>query len=97
MHAGTKRLAACGLRRAGRSTIVDGVERVQGEKLELMFETKRCIHARFCVTGAPKVFLANVQGPWIHPDAMPVERVVEIAHACPSGAIRYRRVDGASR
>jgi CDGSH-type Zn-finger protein/uncharacterized Fe-S cluster protein YjdI len=78
------------------STIVDGVERVLGEKLELMFETKRCIHARFCVTGAPKVFLANVQGPWIHPDAMAVERVVEIAHACPSGAIRYRRVDGAS-
>jgi CDGSH-type Zn-finger protein/uncharacterized Fe-S cluster protein YjdI len=78
------------------STIVDGVERVQGEKLELMFETKRCIHARFCVTGAPNVFLANVQGPWIHPDAMPVERVVEVAHACPSGAIRYRRVDGAS-
>jgi CDGSH-type Zn-finger protein/uncharacterized Fe-S cluster protein YjdI len=78
------------------STIVDGVERVLGEKLELMFETKRCIHARFCVTGAPRVFLANVQGPWIHPDAMPVERVVEIAHACPSGAIRYRRVDGAS-
>jgi CDGSH-type Zn-finger protein/uncharacterized Fe-S cluster protein YjdI len=78
------------------STIVDGVERVQGEKLELLFETKRCIHARFCVTGAPQVFLANVQGPWIHPDAMSVERVVEVAHACPSGAIRYRRVDGAS-
>jgi CDGSH-type Zn-finger protein/uncharacterized Fe-S cluster protein YjdI len=81
---------------AAASTIVDGVERVQGEKLELLFEAKRCIHARFCVTGAPKVFLANVQGPWIHPDAMPVERLVEIAHACPSGAIRYRRVDGAS-
>jgi CDGSH-type Zn-finger protein/uncharacterized Fe-S cluster protein YjdI len=81
---------------APASTIVDGVERVPGEKLELMFEAKRCIHARFCVTGAPKVFLANVQGPWLHPDAMPVERVVEIAHACPSGAIRYRRVDGAS-
>jgi CDGSH-type Zn-finger protein/uncharacterized Fe-S cluster protein YjdI len=81
---------------APASTIADGVERVQGEKLELLFEAKRCIHARFCVTGAPRVFLANVQGPWIHPDAMPVERVVEIAHACPSGAIRYRRVDGAS-
>jgi CDGSH-type Zn-finger protein/uncharacterized Fe-S cluster protein YjdI len=77
------------------STIVDGVERVQGEKLELLFAAKRCIHARFCVTGAPKVFLANVQGPWIHPDAMPVEGLVEIAHACPSGAIQYRRVDGA--
>ncbi len=54
---------------------------------------KKCIHARFCVTGAPKVFLANVQGPWIHPDAMEVERLVDIAHICPSGAIRYRRKD----
>jgi CDGSH-type Zn-finger protein/uncharacterized Fe-S cluster protein YjdI len=81
---------------APSSTIADGVERVQGEKLELLFEARRCIHARFCVTGAPKVFLANVQGPWIHPDAMPVEGLVEIAHACPSGAIQYRRVDGAS-
>jgi CDGSH-type Zn-finger protein len=46
------------------------------------------------VTGAPDVFLANVQGPWLHPDAMEVERVVEVAHACPSGAIQYRRTDG---
>jgi len=79
---------------APTSTIVNGVETVIGQKLALSFETKRCIHARFCVTGAPNVFLANVQGPWIHPDAMEVERVVEIAHACPSGAITYRRVDG---
>jgi CDGSH-type Zn-finger protein/uncharacterized Fe-S cluster protein YjdI len=76
------------------STIVNGIETVAGEKLALSFETKRCIHARFCVTGAPDVFLANVQGPWIHPDAMEVERVVEVAHACPSGAITYHRLDG---
>jgi CDGSH-type Zn-finger protein/uncharacterized Fe-S cluster protein YjdI len=76
------------------STIVNGIETVAGEKLALSFETKRCIHARFCVTGAPNVFLANVQGPWIHPDAMEVERVVEVAHACPSGAITYHRLDG---
>jgi CDGSH-type Zn-finger protein/uncharacterized Fe-S cluster protein YjdI len=80
---------------AAPSTTVNGIETAHGSKLDLMFETKRCIHARFCVTGAPDVFLANVQGPWIHPDAMEVERVVEIAHACPSGAIQYRRTDGA--
>jgi CDGSH-type Zn-finger protein/uncharacterized Fe-S cluster protein YjdI len=74
--------------------VADGIERVSGEKLELQFEAQRCIHSRFCVTWAPQVFLANVQGPWIHPDAMPVERLVEVAHACPSGAIRYRRLDG---
>ena len=80
---------------APTSTVVNGVETAVGQKLALSFETKRCIHARFCVTGAPNVFLANVQGPWIHPDAMEVERVVEVAHACPSGAITYQRLDGA--
>jgi CDGSH-type Zn-finger protein/uncharacterized Fe-S cluster protein YjdI len=79
---------------AAPSTIANGIETAHGKKLDLLFETKRCIHARFCVTGAPDVFLANVQGPWIHPDAMEVERVVEVAHACPSGAIQYRRTDG---
>ena len=86
--------AATAAASAPTSTVVNGVETAQGQKLALSFETKRCIHARFCVTGAPKVFLANVQGPWIHPDAMEVERVVEIAHACPSGAIQYHRIDG---
>jgi CDGSH-type Zn-finger protein len=46
------------------------------------------------VTGAPQVFLANVQGPWIVPDAMDPELLAGIAHVCPSGAIRYRRKDG---
>jgi CDGSH-type Zn-finger protein/uncharacterized Fe-S cluster protein YjdI len=76
------------------STVVNGIETAVGQKMALSFETKRCIHARFCVTGAPNVFLANVKGPWIHPDAMEVERVVEVAHACPSGAITYHRLDG---
>ena len=76
------------------TTVSDGTEHIEGEKLTLLYEGKKCIHARFCVTGAPNVFLANVKGPWIFPDAMDPERLVEIAHACPSGAIGYRRKDG---
>ena len=75
-------------------TVVGGVEYIEGGDLTLIYEGKKCIHARFCVTGAPKVFLANVKGPWISPDAIEVDRLVEIAHACPSGAIRYARKDG---
>lgn len=73
---------------------IDGVDEIEGKALTLLFDSRKCIHSRFCVTWAPQVFLANVQGPWIHPDAMEVERLVEIAHVCPSGAIRYRRKDG---
>jgi len=73
---------------------VNGVDEIEGNELTLLYEGKKCIHSRFCVTWGPRVFLANVEGPWIHPDAMDVEALTEIAHVCPSGAIRYRRKDG---
>lgn len=78
----------------GQPRTVDGVEEIEAKDLTLLYEGKRCIHSRFCVTYGPKAFLANVPGPWIFPDRMPVDAMVEIAHACPSGAIRYRRKDG---
>src|SRR6185312_1695645 len=78
----------------GQPRTIDGVEEIEANDLTLLYEGKRCIHSRFCVTYGPKAFLANVPGPWIFPDRMPVEDIVEIAHACPSGAIRYRRKDG---
>jgi CDGSH-type Zn-finger protein len=46
------------------------------------------------VTWGPKVFIANIKGPWINPDNMPTEALAEIAHVCVSGAIRYQRKDG---
>jgi CDGSH-type Zn-finger protein/uncharacterized Fe-S cluster protein YjdI len=73
---------------------VDGAETVDGEKVQIIYNGKLCIHSRFCVTGAPKVFLANVQGPWIHPDQMDPEELMAVARECPSGAIQYRRKDG---
>jgi CDGSH-type Zn-finger protein/uncharacterized Fe-S cluster protein YjdI len=95
MVAPAESAAVAGPAAVAQSSVANGVETVRGEKLELEYVAKLCIHSRFCVTGAPKVFLANVKGPWIHPDAMPVEALVEVAHACPSGAIRYHRLDGA--
>jgi len=62
--------------------------------MTLRFDARRCIHSRHCVLGAPGVFLANVTGSWLHPETIPVERCVAIAHACPSGAITYERHDG---
>jgi len=76
------------------TTLVDGAEIVEGETVQITFNGKLCIHSRFCVTGAPKVFLANVQGPWIHPDDMNAEELMAVSRECPSGAIQYRRKDG---
>lgn len=73
---------------------VDGVDYIEGRDLTLIYEGRKCIHSRFCVTWGPKVFIANVKGPWINPDAMPTDALTEIAHVCVSGAIRYKRKDG---
>jgi len=54
-------------------TQVDGIDYIEGDKLTLIYDGEKCIHARFCVTWGPKVFLANVKGPWIAPDAMDAE------------------------
>jgi CDGSH-type Zn-finger protein/uncharacterized Fe-S cluster protein YjdI len=64
------------------------------EDITLRFDAARCIHSRHCVLGAPSVFLANVKGPWLHPETVSVEECAAIAHACPSGAITYERHDG---
>ncbi len=69
----------------------------QTKEITLRFDSGRCIHSRHCVLGAPKVFLANVEGPWLHPEQVAVETCVAIAHACPSGAISYQRHDGGAQ
>ena len=64
------------------------------DAITLRFDGQRCVHSRHCVLGAPSVFLANVEGPWLHPERVTVEECVAIAHSCPSGAITYERHDG---
>ncbi len=70
------------------------IEESRGKNLLLRSEAKRCIHSRQCVLGAPAAFKANVQGPWLDADGVPVEHLVAIAEQCPSGAITYERLDG---
>ena len=79
---------------ASDSRVENGIEIASGHLLTLKFEAKRCIHSRFCVLGQPSVYKANVQGPWIDPDAATIEDNIGVAHSCPSGAITYDRKDG---
>lgn len=72
----------------------DGIEEVRGKRVLIQFEGKKCVHSRNCVLGRPDVFVPNVEGEWIHPDAATPEAVAALAHNCPSGAIRYERLDG---
>ncbi|MFI5308025.1 MAG: CDGSH iron-sulfur domain-containing protein [Polyangiales bacterium] len=70
------------------------IETVRGKRALIRFEARKCIHSRQCVLGRPDVFVPNVEGEWIHPDAATPEEIAALAAACPSGAIGYERVDG---
>jgi CDGSH-type Zn-finger protein/uncharacterized Fe-S cluster protein YjdI len=70
------------------------VERVEGREVTVIFDGARCVHSRNCVLGHPEVFVPNVQGDWIFPDAAPADVVVGIGLNCPSGAIRVLRQAG---
>jgi CDGSH-type Zn-finger protein/uncharacterized Fe-S cluster protein YjdI len=69
-------------------------EIVGGQKAVIEFDGSKCIHSRHCVLDRPDVFVPNVSGEWIHPDAATPDEVVTLARNCPSGAIVARRVDG---
>ena len=86
--------AAARTPREPEEIIVAKTDAYKGAALTVKFEGERCIHSRHCVLGAPRVFLANVQGPWLYPDEMDAEGLAHIARTCPSGAITYERLDG---
>jgi CDGSH-type Zn-finger protein/uncharacterized Fe-S cluster protein YjdI len=75
---------------------VSKIEEVTGKHVTVRFEAQKCIHSRHCVLDRPDVFVPNVEGEWIHPDAATADEVAELAHNCPSGAITYVRVDGSN-
>lgn len=71
-------------------------EIVKGRDVTIRFDASRCVHSRNCVLEHPEVYVPNVKGEWIHPDAASAEVVMHTALACPSGAIRVARNDGSA-
>jgi CDGSH-type Zn-finger protein/uncharacterized Fe-S cluster protein YjdI len=67
------------------------IETAVGRSATIEFNGELCVHARRCVLSQPAVFKANVEGPWIDPDAASAEELLYVALNCPSGAIRVSR------
>ncbi|MDJ1006942.1 MAG: CDGSH iron-sulfur domain-containing protein [Paracoccaceae bacterium] len=66
-----------------------------GGAIEITFDMARCIHARNCFLKLPEVFDPS-RRPWVDPDAAPPEEIAAMIRTCPSGALSYRRSDGAA-
>jgi len=75
-------------------SISESIDAASSKDITIRFDSSRCIHSQQCVLTAPKVFLSNVEGPWLHPEEDTAEHLVHTAQLCPSGAITYTRLDG---
>jgi CDGSH-type Zn-finger protein/uncharacterized Fe-S cluster protein YjdI len=72
-----------------------GVETLIGEKVSVLYDSKKCVWAHFCVSGGPQAFLGDAtEKGWIFPDAMDADELVAVVRQCPSGALQYERHDG---
>jgi uncharacterized Fe-S cluster protein YjdI/CDGSH-type Zn-finger protein len=73
------------------------VDEYRGSRIVIRNNGSRCIHSRYCVLGRPEVFVPNIEGPWIQPDAAAADTVAAQVALCPSGALLYERIDGGAQ
>jgi uncharacterized Fe-S cluster protein YjdI len=61
--------------------------------IAVSYDPRRCIHAARCVEGAPETFDMNAR-PWIQPSNSIADKLARVIAECPTGALRYERLDG---
>jgi uncharacterized Fe-S cluster protein YjdI len=52
-----------------------------------------CIHVANCLRQLPNVF-DNEARPWVNVTGASADEIAQVINACPSGALRYDRLDG---
>jgi CDGSH-type Zn-finger protein/uncharacterized Fe-S cluster protein YjdI len=63
------------------------------DRIEVHWDSSRCIHTAHCLNALPAVFDVK-RRPWVDVDAADADTVAAAVETCPTGALRYRRLDG---
>ena len=65
----------------------------ENDAVRVYWDSSRCIHVGKCLRADGEVFDIE-RRPWVDLDAGTTEQVVAAIEQCPSGALRYERLDG---
>ena len=65
-----------------------GYRKYCGDNIDIFFHQEMCEHSGNCVNGSNKVFDTE-RKPWIIADNEHYEKIKDIIHTCPSGALKY--------
>ncbi len=68
------------------------IHEYRGKSITVAYDAKRCIHAAECVHGLPGVFDPKAR-PWVDPDAAAAGELAEVVERCPTGALKFERLD----
>ena len=67
----------------------------RSDAIAVHWDSDRCIHTGICLQTLPGVFDLDTR-PWITVDGATAEQIASAIERCPSGALRYDRLDGAA-
>ncbi|HWG84967.1 MAG TPA: (4Fe-4S)-binding protein [Deinococcales bacterium] len=67
-------------------------KRYPGEGFEVTWAPSVCTHSGVCVRSLPPVFKPG-ERPWVHTAAAAAAEIEAAVARCPSGALRFRRLD----
>jgi uncharacterized Fe-S cluster protein YjdI/CDGSH-type Zn-finger protein len=70
-----------------------GVKDYRNDEIVVHWDAVRCIHTGICTRRLPGVFDVTKR-PWISIDGATADQIAETVAACPTGALRYDRLDG---
>ena len=65
------------------------------DRIAVHWDSQRCIHTGMCLRSLPEVFDTSNR-PWVTVDGADADAVAAAIEKCPSGALRYERLDGAA-
>lgn len=66
--------------------MADVVKHYDNGEITVVWKPDLCQHSANCFRNLPQVFDPRVK-PWIQPDKAESEIIVQVVHACPSGAL----------
>jgi CDGSH-type Zn-finger protein/uncharacterized Fe-S cluster protein YjdI len=63
------------------------------DAIRVHWDSSRCIHTGICLRTLPQVFDVR-RRPWVDIDAADADAIADAVSRCPTGALRYERLDG---
>ena len=67
----------------------------RNDEISVSWDSSLCIHSARCIKMGENTFDPS-RRPWVDLTLAPVETITVAIEACPTGALRYRRLDGGS-